>query len=61
MISEAEKVQQFAKEYVALVEALQHAGVREDIARAEARIAAMVHLTMLDEKANDSPCPLCGR
>lgn len=46
----------FAKEYVALTEALLSQGVPEKEARAEARITALL-LTYRDEKGK---CLLCG-
>lgn len=51
--------QTFAKRYVELTEALMHEGVVEEIAREEARMAAMV---LLYEGAGDSggTCPTCG-
>lgn len=61
-MTESERALQFAKTYVSLVEALQQAGCTEELARSEARMAAMVHLTMLDQDADDAKkrCPVCG-
>lgn len=60
---EAGKARAFAKAYVNLVEALLQQGVEEPTAREEARIAAMVHLAVLDEQQVPSKgsCPVCGR
>lgn len=60
----SERVTAFAKEYVELVEALVRQGVPENIARAEARIAATSWLMDVVEEMYDpakGPCPLCGR
>lgn len=51
-------VQEFARRYVDLTEALQREGVPEAIARDEARLAAsLVFLNPPDGHG----CPLCGR
>jgi len=48
---------EFAKRYVALVEALQGQGVPEVVARSEARMTALI---MMFENADKDQCPLCG-
>ena len=60
--SESERAKAFAKAYVSLVEALMQEGVLEEIARDEARMAAMTQLRFDDEAASTGErCPLCGR
>jgi len=51
---------EFAKQYVALVEALLGQGVPEKIARAEARMTALI-LLFQEEADAVGVCPLCGR
>lgn len=53
----AVNAQAFAKQYVALVEALQREGVPELIAREEARCTALL---ILFEPQEGGACPLCG-
>jgi hypothetical protein len=67
-LSEGEKARNFARLYVNLVEALQQAGVTEEIAREEARLAALMTLQAEDfeEETQEyqphlGPCPSCGR
>lgn len=62
-LSEAERAREFAKAYVALVEALQQQGVPIEDARSEARITALIHMRIVDseESTTDENCPLCGR
>jgi hypothetical protein len=66
--SEAEKARNFARLYRNLVEALLQVGVVEQVAREEARIAAMVALQMADAEERVltyephlGPCPTCQR
>lgn len=49
----------FAKCYVSLTEALMAEGVREDVARQEARTTAAT--VVLYDKTSDEPCPVCGK
>jgi len=55
-----ERAEEFAKQYVLLVEALVKEGVPEHVARNEARIAALT-MVWQDEGAEGDECPLCGR
>lgn len=50
----------FARRYVELTDALVHEGVPEDVARNEARMAAITLLLELDGVGGDL-CPMCGR
>lgn len=51
----------FARQYVALVEALQNEGVLEKVAREEARITALIMMFRDGEDGNGQACPLCGQ
>lgn len=51
----------FARRYVELTEALQQAGVPEERARDEARMAATLVFLAPDHVGQGEPCPLCGR
>jgi len=55
-----EQVRDFAKYYVALVEALQAEGVSEKVARNEARATALIMCWEAEDTEGES-CPLCGR
>lgn len=50
---------EWARCYVALVEALMTEGVTEEVAREEARNAA--NMAALWDEATGEACPLCGR
>ncbi len=50
----------FAKQYVALVEALLAEGVLEKVAREEARIITLM-LLYQEDGAGDEVCPMCGQ
>jgi len=54
------RAQEFAKHYVALVDALRREGVPEMVAREEARMSALYLLFDPTEDEGDV-CPLCGR
>jgi hypothetical protein len=64
--SEADRARDFAKRYVALVEALQREGVTVEDARTEARLSAAmtVYGVESEEQHYDpalGPCPTCER
>lgn len=50
----------FAKQYVALVEALLTEGVQEKVAREEARIITLM-LLYQENGAGEGVCPMCGQ
>ena len=54
------RAREFAKQYVALVEALQSQGVTEEVVRNEARITALLLLFQDDSESGDR-CPLCNK
>lgn len=63
MLSEPERAREFAKTYVALVEALQQQGVPQEVARSEARASALIQdaaVASLHYDPAKGPCPLCG-
>ncbi|KKK70921.1 hypothetical protein LCGC14_2919140 [marine sediment metagenome] len=50
---------EFARRYVALVDALRAQGVEEQTAREEARAAAVMFMFQAEVRGEES-CPLCG-
>lgn len=54
-----EEALQFAKQYVALVDALRSQGVPEKVARHEARVTALI-MMFEQEDTEAETCPLCG-
>ncbi len=57
-----EQARDFAKRYVALVDALRSEGVLEGVAREEARAAAvmLMYQRLPEEDPDNEFCPLCG-
>jgi len=51
---------EFARRYVALVDALRAQGVKEQMAREEARAAAVMLMFQAKLQEGDESCPLCG-
>lgn len=55
------RAREFARQYVALVNALTKEGVPEEAARDDARVTALTLMFEDDEAgATGPPCPLCG-